>query len=95
MEAVKEYEKPYSARELARIFHWAKSETDIRASFRKRKNPCPCVRSGGKRPIERAYPSVVATYMLYEQGCADYEEVTEAARKCLLGEQAGRGRRFR
>lgn len=77
------YEKALAPRELAKLF--PKSETEIRACFRKSSKPCPCVRSGGKRPAERAYPSVFATYLAYEQGVAKYAEVELAARQCLMG----------
>ena len=78
-----EYEKALAPRQLAKMF--PKSETEIRASFRKSSRPCPCIRSGGKRPSERAFPSVFATYLAYEQGVAKYAEVEQAARQCLMG----------
>ena len=77
------YEKALAPRQLAKMF--PKSEAEIRASFRKGSKPCPCVRSGSKRPTERAYPSVFATYLAYEQGVAKYAEVEQAARQCLMG----------
>ena len=72
-------------RELSRMFRRVKSESEIRAMTRKAEQPLPCIRSGGKRPITRIFPSVFATYLLYEQRCCDYAEVVEASRRSLMG----------
>lgn len=61
------------------------SEADIRAFTRRAKNPLPCIKSGAKRPFTRIYPSVFATFLLYEQGVAGYAEVEQAARQCVMG----------
>ena len=78
-------EEPCFSKVLSKMFGGIKTEDEILALTRKRINPLPCVRSGKKRPFTRIFPSVFAMYLLYEQGCAEYGEVVEAARRSLMG----------
>lgn len=75
------------ARELRQMFGNPMSEAEILAETRKAKrfNPLPCIRSGGKRPHTRVYPSVFHAYLNYLQGVADYAEVEQAARRVSAG----------
>lgn len=77
--------RAYTVGQICHIFKRVMSEADIRAAVHREKDPLPCVMNGAKRPVVRIYSDVFAAYLLYRQGVADYAEVDEAARRCLMG----------
>ena len=61
------------------------NEAELRAYTRRRKNPLPCLKRGGKRPHVYVFEPVVRIYLAYEMGAADYAEVVEVARRSAMG----------
>ena len=82
--AIQSAEHPLFAKQLSEMFG-VHTEGAIRAMMCRARNPLPCVKSGGRRPHRRAYPSVYRAMLDYEMGVAGYAEVEQAARRVLMG----------
>jgi hypothetical protein len=84
--------KAYTLREMARRTRTLSgdglplyTESALRAFTRRKSNPLPCIRRGGKRPHVYVFEPVVRAFIAFEMGVAQYAEVEQAARLVLDG----------